>query len=422
MLKAWLKYQQAHVGSYIHRSKEYFVNKSLKLGLGQESFLSFLDRTHPGLHEERKKRLFYLSQRLPNTIVFTFRTLHFIDWFAPIHLALERLFPGKFGVIYLDYATTLRRIGSGLEYLRYREQVQSRLLSMGIDPLNHFSHEELSSYQIRPKWILGITTETIRQENLDIPIRVYLPHYCLPKTIDYSLPKNIDFQHVLLPTRPPYTYESLNSNTTSFKFELHHVGYPKELLRVPQIKCFPNSNKPVVIYAPSLEIRLLMDTIKNGIIDFFRNNTQWNFVVKLHPSLESRRHYISTYIKDELSGYNHISVDALSNINSLNDEVSVLITDFGSTGGEFSLKSGKRVIFLQIPKRFEGGADLKFRDDYADAVCPISELPQMLEKLISLGPLSNEELTRMRTKVLNCTAKSDEQAAKTLNQLILNLN
>ena len=110
-------------------------------------------------------------------------------------------------------------------------------------------------------------------------------------------------------------------------------------------------------------------------------------MVKLHPSLESRRHYISTYIKDELSGYNHISVDALSNINSLNDEASVLITDFGSTGGEFSLKSGKRLIFLQIPKRFEGGADLKFRDDYADAVCPISELPQMLEKLISLGPL-----------------------------------
>ena len=86
------------------------------------------------------------------------------------------------------------------------------------------------------------------------------------------------------------------------------------------------------------------------------------------------------------------------------------------------MKSGKRVIFLQIPKRFEGGADLKFRDDYADAICPILELPQMLEKLISLGPLSNEELTRMRTKVLNCTTESDEQAAKTLNQLILNLN
>ena len=49
MFNAWLNYQQAHLDSFIHRSKEYLVNRTLKIGLGDETFLSFLDRTNPSL-------------------------------------------------------------------------------------------------------------------------------------------------------------------------------------------------------------------------------------------------------------------------------------------------------------------------------------------------------------------------------------
>ena len=419
LLKPWLKFQQAHLDSYIQRSKEYIVNKSLKLGLGQESFLSFLDETSPGLQEERKKRLLKATKCHPNTIVFTFRTLHFIDWFIPIHLALESLYPKKFSVIYLDYATSLRRVGSGLEYLRFREQVQSRLLQMGIDPLSHFSHEEYLAYPKPPECVLGITCESIRQEKLNFPIRVYLPHYSLPKVIDRTLPENIKFQHILLPTRSPYSYESINLNSEEKNAELHSVGYPKEFLKVNQKKCFPGSNKPLVIYAPSLEVKILKKALKDGLIDFFKKNNQWNFLVKLHPSLESRRHYISSYIKNQLSGFDHISFDSLTNINSFIDEASLLVTDFGSVGAEFSLISGKRVIFLEVPKKLEGGADLKFRDDFSSSVCPLKDLQKKINELIELGPYSEEEHKQMRNKVLNCNLRSDEQAANVLNQLIL---
>ena len=46
---AWLEYQQAHLDSFIHRSEENLVNLLLKIGLGDETFLSFLDRTNPSL-------------------------------------------------------------------------------------------------------------------------------------------------------------------------------------------------------------------------------------------------------------------------------------------------------------------------------------------------------------------------------------
>ena len=86
------------------------------------------------------------------------------------------------------------------------------------------------------------------------------------------------------------------------------------------------------------------------IINVFKNNPQWNFIVKLHPSLESRRHYISGFFRNQLSEYKHIVFDSLSNINSFFDEATIVICDFGSVGGEFSLQTGKRMIYLQVSK------------------------------------------------------------------------
>ena len=57
---------------------------------------AFLNDSQPYLHSE--KQALIDNGKTRKVIYFTFRTLHFLDWFAPIHLALERLFPDKYEV------------------------------------------------------------------------------------------------------------------------------------------------------------------------------------------------------------------------------------------------------------------------------------------------------------------------------------
>ena len=64
LFNAWLKYQQAHLDSFIHRSKENLVNRTLKIGLGDETFLSFLDRTNPALQQKRIENLKKVSKHM----------------------------------------------------------------------------------------------------------------------------------------------------------------------------------------------------------------------------------------------------------------------------------------------------------------------------------------------------------------------
>jgi len=45
-----------------------------------------------------------------------------------------------------------------------------------------------------------------------------------------------------------------------------------------------------------------------------------NFVIKLHPSLASRRHYVTTFIRQELKGVEHIRFDELTGIQDLAGE------------------------------------------------------------------------------------------------------
>jgi len=97
-----------------------------------------------------------------------------------------------------------------------------------------------------------------------------------------------------------------------------------------------------------------------------------------------------------------------------------VICDFGSVGGEFSLQTGKRMIYLQVSKQYEGGGDLKFRDDYADTVSSIQELPKNINKVLKLGPRNPIELEQIRKTVFTCSSNSDEQAATSINTLISN--
>ena len=97
-----------------------------------ELLQTFLNNSQPYLQSE--KQALIDNGRTREVIFFTFRTLHFLDWFAPIHLAVERLFPEKYEVFYINFGLTLHRIGAGFEYIRYHRKVEERMLLLGVSP------------------------------------------------------------------------------------------------------------------------------------------------------------------------------------------------------------------------------------------------------------------------------------------------
>jgi len=375
---------------------------------------TFVNNSQPYLQSE--KQALIDNGKTRKVIFFTFRTLHFLDWFAPIHLALDRLFAEKYEVFYINFGTTLHRIGAGIEYIRYHRKVEERMLLLGVSPLRHFSHQELAEYSSIPEPAVHLTCESIRQETFLSPERIYLPHYALPKAIDTGLPGNIRFNHVFLPTRPPYTYQQLNQKFPS-NVKVHSVGYPKLHAIHSNVKRFNEDERPVVIYAPSLEIKLLFDALDKGLLDIIKKLTQYLFVIKLHPSLASRRHYVTSFISRQLKDAEHIQFNDLAGIQELAEESSIMITDYGSAGGEYRMGFGRRIICLKVPEEYEGGADLLFRDDFADAVCEVEELELVIESVINKGDLSFSELQDMREKVLSFPDAADEAAARTINEI-----
>ena len=375
---------------------------------------TFVNNSQPYLQSE--KQAVINNGKTRKVIFFTFRTLHFLDWFAPIHLALDRLFPEKYEVFYINFGATLHRIGAGIEYIRYHRKVEERMLLLGVSPLRHFSHQELAEYSSIPEPAAHLTCESIRQETFSAPERIYLPHYALPKAIDTGLPENIRFNHVFLPTRPPYTYQQLNQKFPG-NVKVHSVGYPKLHAIHSNVKRFNEDERPVVIYAPSLEIKLLFDALDKGLLDIIKKLTQYLFVIKLHPSLASRRHYVTSFISRQLKDAEHIQFNDLAGIQELAEESSIMITDYGSAGGEYRMGFGRRIICLKVPEEYEGGADLRFRDDFADAVCEVGELELVIESVINKGNLSFSELQDMREKVLSFPDAADEAAARTINEI-----
>ena len=375
---------------------------------------AFLNNSQPYLQSEKQALIDNCKTRI--VIFFTFRTLHFLDWFAPIHLALERLFPEKYEVFYINFGATLHRIGTGFEYIRYHRKVEERMLLLGVSPLRHFSHQELAEYSSIPEPTVHLTCESIRQETFSAQQRIYLPHYALPKAIDIGLPENIRFNHVFLPTRPPYTYQQLNENSLD-NVKVHSVGYPKLHAMHSNLKHLNDDERPVVIYAPSLEIKLLFDALDKGLLDIIKKLTQYLFVIKLHPSLASRKHYVTSFISRQLNDAEHIQFNDLAGIQELAEESSIMITDYGSAGGEYRMGFGRRIICLKVPEEYEGGADLRFRDDFADAVCEVEELEQVIESVINKGDISKSELRDMREKVLSFPDAADDAAARTINEI-----
>ncbi|SVA01970.1 uncharacterized protein METZ01_LOCUS54824 [marine metagenome] len=410
-----IRYQGFRLWLHYVRFLENLLESLIRCWLLKGELLhTFLNNSQPYLHSE--KQALIDNGKTRKVIFFTFRTLHFLDWFAPIHLALERLFPEKYEVFYINFGSTQHRIGVGFEYIRYHRKVEERMLLLGVSPLRHFSHQELAEYSSIPEPAVHLTCESIRQETFSVPERIYLPHYALPKAIDTGLPENIRFNHVFLPTRPPYTYQQLNQKFPG-NVKVHSVGYPKLHAVHSNVKRFNDDERPVVIYAPSLEIKLLFDALDKGLLDIIKKLTQYLFVIKLHPSLASRRHYVTSFISRQLKDAEHIQFNDLAGIQELAEESSVMITDYGSAGGEYRMGFGRRIICLKVPEEYEGGADLRFRDDFADAVCEVGELELVIESVINKGDLSFSELQDMREKVLSFPDAADEAAARTINEI-----
>ena len=410
-----IRYQGFRLWQHYVRFIENLLESLMRRWLLKGELLhTFVNNSQPYLHSE--KQALIDNGKTRKVIFFTFRTLHFLDWFAPIHLALDRLFPEKYEVFYINFGATLHRIGAGIEYIRYHRKVEERMLLLGVSPLRHFSHQELAEYSSIPEPAVHLTCESIRQETFSAPERIYLPHYALPKAIDSGLPENIRFNHVFLPTRPPYTYQQLNKKFPG-DVKVHSVGYPKLHAVHSNVLCFKDDERPVVIYAPSLEIKLLFDALDKGLLDIIKKLTQYLFVIKLHPSLASRRHYVTSFISRQIQDAEHIQFNDLAGIQELAEESSIMITDYGSAGGEYRMGFGRRIICLKVPEEYEGGADLRFRDDFADAVCEVGELELVIESVINKGNISFSELQDMREKVLSFPDAADEAAARTINEI-----
>ena len=410
-----IRYQGFRLWQHNVRFLENLLESLLRRWLTKEELLhTFLNNSQPYLDSEKQVLIDCGKKR--KAIFFTFRTLHFLDWFAPIHLALERLFPEKFEVFYINFGGTLHRIGTGFEYIRYHRKVEERMLLLGVSPLRHFSHQELAEYSSVPEPAVHLTCESIRQETFSATERIYLPHYALPKAINTGLPENIRFNHVFLPTLPPYTYQQLNEKISG-NVKVHSVGYPKLHAVHSNVKHFNVDERPVVIYAPSLEIKLLFDALDKGLLEIINKLTQYLFVIKLHPSLASRKHYVTSFISRQLNDAEHIQFNDLAGIQELAEESSIMITDYGSVGGEYRMGFGRRIICLKVPEEYEGGADLRFRDDFADAVCEVEELEQVIESVINKGDISFSELKDMREKVLSFPDNADEAAARTISEI-----
>jgi hypothetical protein len=98
-------------------------------------------------------------------------------------------------------------------------------------------------------------------------------------------------------------------------------------------------------------------------------------------------------------------------------ESSLMITDFGSVGAEYRLGFGKPVVFLKTPAEYEGGSDLRFRDDFADAICEVEDLENAILSVMKKGALSYSELHNMRQQVLSFSGVADEEAARTINAI-----
>lgn len=384
--------------------------------LNDQNLIQAMQQSHYALSYQKQERINRIKPD-QKVLFFVFRDIHFLDWFFPIHRALEKSYPNQFVVFYINFGSTLKRVGKDFGYLPYLKGVEERFIQNDRFPDYHFSDQEVKLYQNFPKPDMILTSEAIRKERFETRERVYLPHYTVPKAKDI-LPENIRYNHVFLPTKPPFSYDEITANLNSSKATLHPVGYPKMSgTKTKELTLF-DSDKPVIIYAPSLETEVILDALERGILDTFRKMKQLNFIIKLHPTLASKMQDMMNYITNRVTGASNIIIDSTTSIQDLGKRSAMMIADFGSVGAEYRLSFGKRIIYLEVPEQFRGGADLNFRDHYADGVTTPEKLEETVTTLLEKGDLSPEEMKEMGEGVLYSWQQGDVTAADTIHKIL----
>ena len=58
-----------------------------------------------------------------------------------------------------------------------------------------------------------------------------------------------------------------------------------------------------------------------------------------------------------------------------------------------------------------------FRDDFADAICEVEDLENVIISTLKKGPLSDSKLQDMRQQVLSFSGAADEEAARAINEI-----
>ena len=250
-----LNYLLVQLLSHWGRIKKRIVSKLARRYLfGDRSLPEYVSTIHVGYWHQ--KEAFIRQGQSKKRVFYVFRGTHFIDWFTPIHHSLEALFPGQYQVFYINFAATLKRLKSEVDYLDMRRQMDERLLNQGISPINHFSIKETEMVLDFPKPHLIATSEGIRHESFQTDHRVFIPHGCVVK--EDRIQTNIRYNHFFLPAKPPYTYKEIHFENHR-DFEIHRVGYPKLHAKKNGVEPFFQNEKPMVIFAPSLDIQLLFE-------------------------------------------------------------------------------------------------------------------------------------------------------------------
>ena len=373
--------------------------------------------SYRSVEHQYKQRILHDLQPQQRIIFFVFRDLHLLDWFTPIHRALLEQYQDRYQVFYIDFGSTLKQVGLGFRYFAYRGKVEKRIQQTGISNLLHFSDQEIELFKNFPDPDLIITSEHIRHENFDCRERVYLPHYSVPKAKD-TLSKKLRFNHIFLPTKPPFSYNELTKQT-KISAKIHQVGYPKmHLPDQTRVELF-EPNKPVIIFAPSVEIKIVMDTLRKGIIQVFQKMVDLNFIIKLHPTLSAGMFDLNQYVSEKISRLPNLVLDTRNSIQALSADSAIMICDFGSVGVEYKLNFGKRLIYLDVPKYLEGGADLRFRDHFADARTDVDGLEEQIRSVLKMGKMEKEEWQEMGNKTLFSLGYADVVAAQAIEEIIL---
>ncbi len=408
----WLKFK-TRLKKQRDRAIEFAVRKWLVDGRSLAEVLQDVNYTQ----SSAKQRAIDSIRDNQRIIFFVFRDLHLLDWFTPIHRALTKEFSGRFAVFYINFGSTLKNIGSGFNYLAYARNIEKRLTENQVSSLLHFSDQEIGLFGNFPTPNLIVTSETIRKEAFTAQHRVYLPHYSVPKAGD-KLPEKIRFNHVFLPSKPPYSYDEIVKETVR-KAVIHKVGYPKINSLVQFETHLFESPNPVVIYAPSLETEIVLAALKQGILEVFKKMTHLNFVIKMHPTLTSKTQNASRYIDRKISLDANIILDSTASIQEIGRISSMLIADFGSVGAEYRLSLGKRIVYLEVPKYLHGGADLRFRDHFADGISNVRNLEATINQVLEKGELSDLEKEEMGNKVLYSYSSADLCAARTIDRILV---